>query len=299
MEIISPLTGNNQVKLELEIPVSKIIKIYKNNLDIDVTACFHDNDVVSIYECLTTGYRFYSPKTIAGNDTFYEELIKRSGSYYKFRQEYGLALKYINSNDKILDVGCGSGVFLSTVKNKGITSNCFGLEFNDKAIQMAKNQFGFELNKDTIQEHSIKNKNAYDVVSSFQVLEHIYDVKSFIESCLLCLKTNGILIIAVPNNNPYLYKYDVYHCLNLPPHHMGLWSVSAFKNLTKIFSNLELIHVQTTALEFGERGYYVSQLIENSLGKKLPKVIKKALKAFEFVPLPFDGRNILAVFKKR
>jgi SAM-dependent methyltransferase len=81
------------------------------------------------------------------------------------------------------------------------------------------------------------------VVCSFQVLEHIYDVKSFLEASLHVLKPKGKLIIGVPNNEPYFLGYDKYATLNLPPHHMGLWNKSVFEKVAPLF-NLKIIDVQ-------------------------------------------------------
>lgn len=58
-----------------------------------------------------------------------------------------------------------------------------------------------------------ENESQFDVVTFFQVLEHIADVHSFLTSALLTLKTGGKVILAVPNNEPYYLKYDRLHFL--------------------------------------------------------------------------------------
>ena len=76
----------------------------------------------------------------------------------------------------------------------------------------------------------------------FQVLEHIYDVKEFLEHALQVLKKGGKLVIGVPNNEPYFLGYDKYCTLNLPPHHMGLWNIKVFEKFAPIFG-LKIISV--------------------------------------------------------
>jgi SAM-dependent methyltransferase len=75
----------------------------------------------------------------------------------------------------------------------------------------------------------------YDRVCFYQVLEHIFDVNSFIKAALNLLNKGGYLIISVPNNSSVFFrkKNNVY--LNMPPHHMGLWSKSSLIHLSKIF----------------------------------------------------------------
>jgi 2-polyprenyl-3-methyl-5-hydroxy-6-metoxy-1,4-benzoquinol methylase len=67
----------------------------------------------------------------------------------------------------------------------------------------------------------------YDAVCLFQVLEHMHDISGFFKHVRAFIKPQGKLIISVPNNNPYLYVNDKLHTLNLPPHHMGLWTGSS------------------------------------------------------------------------
>ena len=86
-----------------------------------------------------------------------------------------------------------------------------------------------------MQKHLVKNPQRYDIICSFQVLEHVTEVGEFIDACLKCLKPGGLLIYAVPNNNPFLYKHDKFNVLNLPPHHAGLWNKISLLNIEKFF----------------------------------------------------------------
>src|SRR5690606_22887486 len=83
---------------------------------------------------------------------------------------------------------------------------------------------------------------SFDVICSFQVLEHVYEVNDFINNQLRILKKGGRLIVGAPNNNPYLFIHDKYHTLNLPPHHAGLWNKKSLTSLEKVF-NLEVEEV--------------------------------------------------------
>jgi hypothetical protein len=69
----------------------------------------------------------------------------------------------------------------------------------------------------------------------FQVLEHISAVQSFLTAAIKCLKKNGLLVLAVPNNEPYLFGFNKYDWLNLPPHHMGWWNAASLQKLSGFF----------------------------------------------------------------
>jgi len=227
-----------------------------------------------------------------GDGKLYEDLQKVSSHYYPDgKWEYKMAQKFINKNDSILDVGCGSGLFLESQKKT--TSNLFGLEFNDEAIKKCAD-LGIKAEHKFIEEYSAENPEKHDVVTSFQVLEHVFDINGFISSNLKTLKKDGKLIIGVPNSNPYLYKKDIMHTLNLPPHHMGLWNKEAFQSLPKYFNmKLEGIYIEPIY----DLEYWIS--INYGLFKSgftMPHLIKVVL--LKTIARFIEGRNIVAVYTK-
>jgi 2-polyprenyl-3-methyl-5-hydroxy-6-metoxy-1,4-benzoquinol methylase len=235
--VLSPVTQSSPAKLVDSILTKEIIKLYKEEFAVDVSNYFDGKERIGIYECLSTGYKFYYPFSLAGNAQFYEELQnqhKKLGlSYYReWGYDHEFAFHKVDNGDFVLDIGCGSGIFLERIKAK--TPNIFGLEFNEMAIRSCEKK-GISVKKEFIQEHAKKNREVYDVVCAFQVLEHVCDIKSFIESVLLTLKKGGKFIIGVPNNQPFFQRFNKYEPLNLPPHHMGLWNKNTFINLQNHF----------------------------------------------------------------
>ena len=234
MKIKSPVTHSFNTSLITQFEVSDITKQYADETKLDVKRFFEGLQKVELYKCNDTGYRFYLPTNIWGDGKFYEGLEEYNKDYYpQVRWEHNLMVSKIDTDKKVLEIGCGEGAFLKMMLQKGIT-NIEAIELNEKAAFALCNA-GFKVNVETIETFSVNNKEQYDVVCFFQVLEHIYDVKSFIDAALLVLKKGGKMVIAVPNNNPYLYKHDINHTLNLPPHHAGLWNKEAFENLEKFY----------------------------------------------------------------
>lgn len=292
MNILSPVTNSNNVKLYNEISSLEIISKYESEFGINVSRFFEGLDKIQIYECIDTGYRFYYPYVLMGDAKLYEDLQNISSLYYsKWKWEYKTAQDFIKKNDSVLDVGCGSGFFLESQKNK--TENLFGLEFNDEAIRKCGLN-NISVKKQFIEEYSESNINKHDVVTSFQVLEHVHDINSFITGNLKTLKKGGKLIIGVPNSNPYLYKKDIMHTLNLPPHHMGLWNKEAFLSLPNHFNmKLEGIFIEPIY----DLEYWFS--LNYGIIKKdfaMPHLLKVAL--LRTVAKFIEGRNIVAVYSK-
>jgi len=299
MSVSSPVTGNKNTNLIQKIPVKTIIEKYQR-IDLDVSRFFQNMQDIEMYQCNDTQYRFYYPYTIFGDDKFYEELqLKESGYYYQGRWEHFQAIDLIKSNETVLEIGCGDGFFLNLLRTKNIKS--VGLELNPKAATEARKK-GLEVFTQLLEEHAPKNENAYDIVCSFQVLEHISNPRSYFLNSLKVVKPGGRLIIAVPNNNPYIFKHDILHTLNLPPHHSGLWNRESFENIPKFFPialssiNIEPLseykewfQVQLKYLR-GKRSFW------GSLLSIVPRPFYKfALRLFRN---SIEGRNIIAVFTK-
>jgi 2-polyprenyl-3-methyl-5-hydroxy-6-metoxy-1,4-benzoquinol methylase len=305
----SPITKNNNTTLTDTFSAKDIISLYKQQLDIDVSR-FFTSPSFYLFRCNDTGYRFYYPEGLDGDGKFYEALQNKLGKeyYHTWKFENQLAFDEIKPGDKVLDIGCGIGNFLIRAKEK--TNNVVGLELNQNAVNVCR-QKDLTVFNEMIQEHAATHEDYYDVVCMFQVLEHIYDVKDFLEASLKVLKRGGKIIIGVPNNEPYFLGYDKYCTLNLPPHHMGLWNKDVFKQLEDLF-NLALLKTEyDTSGRIMAEAYLRAKYISNV--KSLPgrhSVKEKLLMAtIGLVTLPLTiikkiikgihGSHIASVFEKK
>ncbi len=228
--VLSPISGLPATLIETY-DKSKILSCYKNELNFDVAQFIDDIEQFHLFRCNETGYKFYHPQSLVGSTKFYDDLYSneqhQSWSYIDNRWEFEFLSQYLQENDSILDIGCGSGLFLEKIKHKfksvnGIETNPYGLKaLQEKGIQ------GFN---ESIEEHALNHEEQYDCVTTLQVLEHVYDVKTFLAASVKVLKPGGILAIAVPNDDSFVGRQDNLP-LNMPPHHVSLWTP---KNLWKL-----------------------------------------------------------------
>jgi 2-polyprenyl-3-methyl-5-hydroxy-6-metoxy-1,4-benzoquinol methylase len=296
--ILSPVTGKHATKKEIEIPVS-VIKERYNAININVDRFFKNLQSVEIRKCEATGYRFYFPFGIFGDDLFYQELQSGCETYYIERWEHVMTLNLLQETDKVLEVGSGSGYFLQLLKQKNISA--VGLELNQKAVKEA-NEKGLTLKNQLLEEFASGQEKQFEAVCSFQVLEHISDIKSYFDYTIKTLKKGGKIIIGVPNNNPYIFKHDVLHTLNLPPHHAGLWDKNSFKKLEQFFP-IKLKHIYLEPL-IDYKEWYQTQVkyyknknkLFGSILGAVPRPLYKAV--LKLLKNKIEGRNILAVFEK-
>ena len=304
----SPVTVSGTSTLTDTFQSSDIIKLYKEQFGVEVDR-FFTNPTFSLYQCNETGYRFYYPGGMDGDAGFYATLQAKFGEeyYHDWKFENQLALNNIQPTDKVLDIGCGVGNFLIRAKEKA--AEAVGLELNDKAVDVCK-QKGLTVYNELIAAHAAKKEGYYDVVCMFQVLEHIYDVKPFLDDALKALKKGGKLIVGVPNNEPYFKSYDKYCTLNLPPHHMGLWNKAVFKKIEPLY-NIQMLEVEydekgSPVIEGYLRAKYMGKVLTPAGMHTVAEKIKMLLLGLITVPLSFikkittgiNGSHIAVVFKK-
>lgn len=245
--------------------VAEIAALYRASFDIDVRDNFEGLDEVQICQCVETGYRFYYPHSIAGSPAYYDALYSQKEnegwSYKTDKWEFRRALELIRDpNADILDVGAGAGDFLAIAKEHAAFRT--GLETNPFGVAEAERKNLTVLSR-TIEDYSTENAERHDVVTAFQVLEHVPDVRSFITSCIRVLKPTGQLIIAVPNNDGFVGKQENLP-LNMPPHHVGLWGRESLINIANAFG-LDSARIEYEPLTNDNVGWYIAAMEDLNL----------------------------------
>jgi len=302
MGIISPITGLSNVRLVGKISAKTIIRRYKRFFQIDVSRFFKNLDEVNTYECLDSGYIFFHPFGLEGDSDFYGHFKDMSWYYMDWKWEYKEALAYVQPGTDVLEIGCAKGAFLKKMAGKG--ARAVGLELSKDAALAGRNE-GLRILEESIEEHAKNNPGKYDFICFFQVLEHVEDVRGFMEAAKGALKPGGKIFVSVPNNGSFVSR-DRHPSLNLPPHHAGLWNHRSLLSLGHVFSleteNILIEPLQDYHLPFYYQvnyGYDVIGMTGRIIGKVLNKLARPAFCIF-LKPFSRDmiGHTIAAVYKK-
>jgi len=127
------------------------------------------------------------------------EASLRWSSPASFRLKQALfALRQVPVDGKILEVGCGAGQFIRTLKKIQPTWQCYGADISQEAISLAKNaQDGVDYSLCGQIELFYEN-NSLDAVIVFDVLEHASDPDGLLKEIARVLKPGGVFYCFVP-----------------------------------------------------------------------------------------------------
>jgi ubiquinone/menaquinone biosynthesis C-methylase UbiE len=109
----------------------------------------------------------------------------------------------LKPNGKLLDVGCGEGLFLKLAQKIGWQVS--GTEVSSYASKFASNILGAEIFCGQLHQRHFAD-NSFDVVTMWHVLEHVKDPKGYLREIYRIMKPGGLLVLAVPNVNNFVMQ---------------------------------------------------------------------------------------------
>lgn len=118
-------------------------------------------------------------------------------------------IKESGISGRLLDIGCGMGVFLDLARREGFET--IGVDTSDYAIRYAKKHFSLNVICTDILDIDLPEKS-FDVVTMIDSIEHIYQPAPTLRKIRNLLKDGGPLIIATPNEEGLINKlsYAIY-----------------------------------------------------------------------------------------
>ena len=124
----------------------------------------------------------------------------------------------LTPSSRLLDLGCGSGAFLSDIA--AITGcKVWGVDFSDNAARTAKQNYGIDVFVGSILESPFQD-NFFDVITAWSCLEHVNDPAASLRKLYDLLKPGGSCVISTPNFDSFnarLFREKWYH-LDCPRH---------------------------------------------------------------------------------
>lgn len=189
-----------------------------------------------------------APKTLE-----WDRYIGNHMSRYKFALDQ--ILKQENKK-RILDIACGVGYGTNYLAQHLTTSQFYGVDISNDALTIARNEFKLEniefVLDDCTNPNSQIKEFQYDIIVSFETLEHLKNSNGFLEFVHSSLAPNGIFIVSTPNRfvtSPNGLEWD-FHEVEYSPYEFD-----------KVLSSVNFKSKKFFAQEKSALGEFKSQII--------------------------------------
>ena len=232
-----------------------------------------------ICECLNCGLLYTMPrpsKDKIGNyyksEEYYSHQENKKGFIPKIyecvkkvnlRHKYKLATEGLETGN-MMDIGCGVGDFIHTAEVKGWQG--LGVEPSDDAKAIAKKR----VKANIIRSEELEKlpDGTFDLITMWHVLEHVDELKWQVSQLQRLVKSNGRIVIAVPNYKSYDGQYYKEHWAAYDvPRHLNHFNK---QTITKIFKASGLELKKTDKLIWD--AYYISYMSEQYKHHKFPLI---------------------------
>lgn len=132
--------------------------------------------------------------------TFHLDIEKKLSTDSNILSREILPLIPSDKNSALLDMGCGFGSLIYTLKKKGYT-NLKGIDLSEGQVKVAHELGLTEIELQDLLPYLKNNKNTFDVITGIDIIEHFS--KDELVEVLTCvkdaLKPNGTAIFRTPN----------------------------------------------------------------------------------------------------
>lgn len=175
-----------------------------------------------------TGERHIITESFSNKAELYNHLMHLAT--YRFAERYAI-------NKRVLDFGCGSGY--GSYELSKVAATVTAVDVSCEAIEYARSRFK-NPNLTYLHIDQIGDEK-YDIITSFQVIEHVDNVKTYLQQLKRLLSDDGTLIITTPDKSIRLFDliqrpWNVYHVKEYKTDELN-------KLLSGYFTKIELLKI--------------------------------------------------------
>ncbi len=229
---------------------------------------------VPYYACNACGFTFSKP---AENANFPDSLESYEVSYIDYFENSPADLKnhqnLLNWMEKItptqsktvLDIGAGSGKWVRFLNTQNIQAS--GLEpaqyLYDYFLKEDKDYFTHATTTEFLEKHP---GQTFDIITCFDVLEHIGDPQNFLKDIETLLKPGGYLFLSLPDAGSFLPKTIGKHWHHYNKYHMSFFSHERLSALCRSLGFEEKCFARRGRVQ--SAGYIVRYFFDFVLGRQ-------------------------------
>ena len=219
-----------------------------------------------LVECRVCGLMYLDPQPewselVRHYPNDYEPYAAEAGlaGYRQGSKHYGLrrrcrAIAAFHPAGRLLDVGCASGSFLDEVRRQG-SWEPFGVEPVAAPAAFARERLGLNVFTGTLEAARFPS-NGFDVITFWDVLEHVEDPNGSLQEAVRILKPGGYLVVQVPNPQSWqAHRFGRYWAGFDAPRHLYAFPETT---LRRVLAALGFDQIVTRSLEGGNSIFWRS-----------------------------------------
>jgi 2-polyprenyl-3-methyl-5-hydroxy-6-metoxy-1,4-benzoquinol methylase len=147
------------------------------------------------------------PEFMADQREFFDRLVTEDWSTYESaewndtrRREVAAVLSRASAK-RVLDVGCGCGFHDVEIAECPGVDEVVGIDYSPRSIETAEREFPNPRVHRFVADIFEFEQEPFDLVLSFQVIEHLTSPLEFLEACLRNVRPGGVVAVVTPNGD--------------------------------------------------------------------------------------------------
>jgi len=191
---------------------------------------------------------FYSVESYDDNKTRVPFLANYFKSLHPWIRIRKILPYFSGKTGRMLDIGCGRGWQLKYFRDRGW--EVWGTELSGRASAFAREQLGLNIIIEDIKNFHFE-KEYFDVVSLWHVLEHLTDPKETMQEVERITKNEGLLFISLPNFSSWQARiFNKNWFLIEMPKHLYHFTPASLEGILGI-TGFGVVEQSTFSLEYG------------------------------------------------
>ncbi len=167
-------------------------------------------DSFNVVQCNGCGLTYVNPRMDMielsefyneSNSSAAQEIVQKDTEHdeykiKKFKTAIQLLKRHKEDIEKVFDIGCSTGIFLEMAAKEGWTP--YGCDVNRNLVRENRKRYGDQVKLQEGKHIDFKD-NFFDVITLFDVIEHLTNPVDTLKEVSRVLKEDGLVVISTPN----------------------------------------------------------------------------------------------------
>ena len=154
------------------------------------------------------------------------QYLKKTGEKRSLCHGRTESYPYAVQGGSLLEVGAAYGTFCEEMQSRGHFKRIVAVEPTPDLARTCRSK-GIETIETPIEKLVVKPEDLFDVIVSFEVIEHLFSPKDFVLHCGRMLKPGGLFIVTCPNAEGFDIAVLGQLCNNVDHEHLNYFNPSS------------------------------------------------------------------------